>query len=172
LLENIITGIEEYIPKYGGFKDYNASSASADQASHHEAELDLKASELDDIVYQHPYSYSTFYDHETKLEIPDYFTLTEKIRASFQPSYSNYPQDVMNKRIVYVNMPEVKAYGWVNPSDPETPIVINVAYANTEEQIYDTTIHEMIHEQTLTYHEPRMMHEFRVRLTSDTSYLG
>ena len=169
MLENIITELNESISNYGEFKDYSVSFSNH---SKNEEEPDIKESELADIVYQHPYVYSSFFIPETELSIPDYFSLTEKIRASFQPSYSNYLQDVMNKGIAYLNMPEVSAYGWVIPSDPETPIYINTAYANTQEQVNSTISHEMNHEQTRTYHENPMQHELRVRLDTNTSYLG
>ncbi|MFT4309328.1 MAG: hypothetical protein ACMXYL_02495 [Candidatus Woesearchaeota archaeon] len=100
----------------------------------------------------------------------NYSSLTEKLKRSFNPSYTNYSRDVMNKEIEYVNIPEIMAYGWTFPNDPNAPITINTAYANTQEQINSTIYHEMVHEQSRTHHENHYQHEHRVRVMTGTNY--
>ena len=164
LLENIL-GMPNINPlRYEGFKDYPLPFKDDSKESLPEDFIPL--------VYAKASDYETYEIPAEEVNIPKYFSLTESIRASFKPSYSNYLQDMMSKKVEFVNMPDISAYGWTFPNDHEASITINTAYANTQSKVDSTINHERVHEQTITYHEPPMLHEQRTRLTSDTSYFS
>jgi hypothetical protein len=165
LLENIIFQSNNRV-RYDDFKHY-LIQLQEDREGNEDTQTGIVHNS-----YSPPSEYLQYIIPSEDTTLPSYMSLTEKIRASFKPSYSNYSKDVMSKEIAFVNMPDISAYGWTFPGDPEAPIYINTAYANTDEQITSTIAHEMYHEQSITYHEPPMLHEQRVRLMTDTSYLG
>jgi len=164
VLENILGNSNINPLRYEGFKEYPIPSMEDNEESLHV--------EFVPTIYAEVSDYESYEVPKEEVSIPEYFSLTETVRASFKPFYSNYLQDVIKKEIAFVNMPDISAYGWTFPNDPEAPIYVNTAYANTQEQVNSTIIHERNHEQTRTYHEPPAMHEMRVRLDTNTSYLG
>ena len=163
MLENIISNMNPPI-NYEGFKDYPIPIMEDNE--------EPVSAQFIPTIYAEVSDYESYEVSKEEVSIPQYFSLTESIRASFKPFYSNYLQDVMNKEVAFVNMPDISAYGWTFPNDPEAPIYVNAAYANTQEQVNSTINHERVHEQSITYHEPPMLHEQRVRQTTNTSYLG